>query len=198
MDEQTYATVTDVCARLTGRLTDDTIRSVREDYFGGESLQAETTLLMSLAYERVGITPEEHTLIQSTLDDPDNPDLAAVTTIPEHPAVPYHFSPIAGPHAPSPTAADAVLMDEAPRHHGRRLRRTWRTPLNGAPDNTPTWVYVLQIAPPGNELRAFSAMASRLWVTLHEKWPVEVVTEGKLLPPYQAAALTAAHQIWSS
>lgn len=196
MDVQTYATVTDLCARLAGRLSDDTVRSVREDYFGGEPFQAETTLLLSLAYEGVGITREEHDLIKSTLDDPDNPDLAAVAILPEAPAPAYRFSPIAGPGAPSPTQADAVLVAEAARQAGRRLRRAWREPLDGAPDG-PAWVYVLQIAPGADELRSFSGMASRLWVTLHEKWPVEVVTEGSLLPPYQAAALTGAHQIWS-
>jgi hypothetical protein len=33
---------------------------------------------------------------------------------------------------------------------------------------------------------------------LQEKWRLEVVVEGSLLPPYQAAALTAAHQVWAS
>ncbi|WP_157984849.1 hypothetical protein [Lentzea terrae] len=46
---KTCATVTDLCARLAGRLEDDTLRSVREDYFGGEPAQAEATLLPAAA-----------------------------------------------------------------------------------------------------------------------------------------------------
>jgi hypothetical protein len=75
------------------------------------------------------------------------------------------------------------------------LRRAWRDPLPGAP-NGPGWVYVLQVARGGDELSAYSALDSQLWVTLRVKWPIEVVVEGGLLPRYQAAALTAAHEVW--
>lgn len=34
-------------------------------------------------------------------------------------------------------------------------------------------------------------------MVLQEKWPLEVVVEGRPLPPYQAAAVTVAPQIWS-
>lgn len=49
-----------------------------------------------------------------------------------------------------------------------------------------------------DELKAHSGLTSRLWVALREKWPLEVVVEGRLLPPYQAAALTAATRVWQS
>ncbi|MGI5498753.1 hypothetical protein [Lentzea sp. CA-135723] len=196
MDAKTYATVTDVCARLAGRLEDDTLRSVREDYFGGEPAQAETTLLMSMAYENIGLTTEERDLIASTLDDPDSPDLAAVPTIPEVPPVPYRFTATAPPGAPDPSKADIILSTDAPRHGGHRLRRAWREPLDGAPDLA-KWVYVLQTSESANLLGAFSGLSGRLWVVLKEKWPLEVVVEGRLLPPYQAAAVTVAPPIWS-
>ena len=196
MDVKTYATVTDLCARLAGRLEDDTLRSVREDYFGGEPAQAEATLLLSMAYENIGITQEEHDLIQSTLDDPDSPDLAAVPIIGEVPPLPYRFSANAPASAPDPSKADIVLSADAARHGGRRLRRAWREPLDGAPD-VAKWVYVLQASDGANLLGAFAGLSGRLWVVLQEKWPLEVVVEGRLLPPYQAAAVTVAPQIWS-
>lgn len=135
MDVKTYATVTDLCARLAGRLEDDTLRSVREDYFGGEPAQAEATLLLTTAYENIGITREEHDLIQSTLDDPDSSDLAAVPIIDEVPPLRYRFSANAPASAPDPSKADVVLSADAARHGGRRLRRAWREPLDGAPDS---------------------------------------------------------------
>lgn len=196
MDVKTYAAVTDLCARLAGRLDDDTLRSVREDYFGGEPAQAEATLLLSMAYENIGITREEHDLIQSTLDDPASPDLAAVPIVDELPPLPYRFSANAPASAPDPGKADIVLSADAARHGGRRLRRAWREPLDGAPD-VAKWVYVLQAHEGANLLGAFAGLSGRLWVVLQEKWPLEVVVEGRLLPPYQAAAVTVAPQIWS-
>ncbi|HEX7307779.1 hypothetical protein [Lentzea sp.] len=196
MDVKTYAAVTDLCARLAGRLEDDTLRSVREDYFGGEPAQAEATLLLSMAYENVGITQDERALIASTSDDPDSPDLAAVPAIDEVPPVAYRFSASAPPAAPDPSRADVVLSADAARHGGRRLRRAWREPLDGAPD-TAKWVYVLQTSAGADPLGAFAGLSGRLWVVLKEKWPLEVVVEGRMLPPYQAAAVTVAPVVWS-
>ncbi|GHH28524.1 hypothetical protein GCM10017774_02880 [Lentzea cavernae] len=193
---KTYAAVTDLCARLAGRLEDDTLRSVREDYFGGEPAQAEATLLLSMAYENIGITAEERELIATTLDDPDSPDLAAVPSIDEVPPVAYRFSAVAPPNAADPAKADVVLSADAARHGGRRLRRAWREPLDGARDGA-KWVYVLQTTENANLLGAFAGLSGRLWVVLKEKWPLEVVVEGRLLPPYQAAAVTVAPQVWS-
>lgn len=197
MDATTYATVTAIGARLAGRLSDDVLGTVREHFAAGELDLAESTLLLSLAYEEVGVTQEERDLLRSILDDPDNPDLADVPAIDEVPPLTYRFSPTAPPTAQDPSRADIVLSTDAPRHGGRRLRRAWRDPLNPATDAA-TWVYVLQVVPGTDALAAYSGLTSRLWVALHEKWPLEVVTEGSLLPPYQAAALTAAHQVWAS
>ena len=67
----------------------------------------------------------------------------------------------------------------------------------GAPDSS-KWVYVLQVAEGANLLGAFAGLSGRLWVVLREKWPLEVVVEGQALPPYQAATVTVAPQIWSA
>lgn len=196
MDVQTYATISSVCARLAGRLSDDALGAVRDHYFAGELELAESALLLGLAYEGVGITREEHDLIQSTLEE-DNPDLDDVLVIDEVPPLTYRFSPSGPATAPDPARADIVLSTDAPRHGGRRLRRAWREPLEGAQDEA-TWVYVLQVAAGTDELGAYAGLTSRLWVVLQEKWRLEVVVEGSLLPPYQAAALTAAHQVWAA
>ncbi|MFD4669306.1 hypothetical protein ACFWNN_06175 [Lentzea sp. NPDC058450] len=196
MDAQTYATVTDLCTRLAGRLPDDVLRSAREDYFGGEPAQAEATLLLSMAHGNIGLTAEERTQMASTLDDPHAPDLAAVPRIAEVPPVLYRFSATAPANAPDPTKADLVLSTDAARHGGHRLRRAWREPLDGAPDLA-KWVYVLQTSPNANLLGAFSGLSARLWVALKEKWPLEAVADGRSLPPYQSAAMTAATTIWS-
>jgi hypothetical protein len=197
MDVQTYSAVVAVCARLAGRLSDDTLGAVREHYSVGESELAESALLLGLAFEGVGITHEEHDLIRSVLDDPGNPDLDAVPITATAPPPRYRFSPAAPAGAPDPSRADVVLSADAPRHGGRRLRRTWREPLEGAPDG-PTWVYVLQVPNGADELSAYAGLTSRLWVVLHEKWQLEVVVEGRQLPPYQAAALTVAPVVWSA
>lgn len=197
MDVKTYAAVTAVCARLAGRLSDDTLGTIREHYFAGEPDLADATLLLSLALEGVGITREEQDLIRSILDDPNNPDLAAVAVVDAEPPLRYRFSATGQADAPDPSRADIVLSTDAPRHGGRRLRRAWREPLAGVPEEA-TWMYVLQVAAGTDELGAYSGLSSRLWTVLKEKWPLEVVVEGALLPPYQAAALTAAHQVWAS
>ncbi|QQQ75492.1 hypothetical protein IOD16_31060 [Saccharothrix sp. 6-C] len=51
-----------------------------------------------------------------------------------------------------------------------------------------TWVCGLQVAEGTDELKAYSGPVSRLWVVLKEKYGLEVMGEGKLVPPYQAAA----------
>lgn len=191
MDVLTYATVTDLCARFAGRLEDDVLRSVREDYFGGEPAQAEATLLLTLANENIAITQEEHDLIQSTLDDPHSPDLAAVRIMAAVPPMLYRFSAAGPAGAPDPSRADRVLADEAARYGGRVLRRAWREPLTGAPD-VAKWTYVLQVSGAG-VLGVFAGLSGRLWVTLREKWPLEVVETR--LSPYQAAA-SIAPRIW--
>ncbi|GGU18060.1 hypothetical protein [Lentzea flava] len=189
MDAQTYAAITDLCARLAGRLEDDILRSVREDYFGGEPGLAEATLLLTSQHENIGLTREEHDLLRSTSDDP-------VPVIDEVPPVPYRFSADGPAGAPAPSRADAVLAADAARHGGRRLHRAWREPLDGAPDGA-KWVYVLETSETANVLGAFAGLSARLWVALREKWPLEVVVEGRQLPPYQTAALASARQIWS-
>ncbi|GAA4430008.1 hypothetical protein ACFQV2_15630 [Actinokineospora soli] len=194
MDARAHATATDLCARLAGRLADDTLRGVRQDYFGGEARQAETTLLLSLAHEGVGITRVERTMIRSTLDDPDDPDLAAVAIIDAPPPPPYRFFPVAPPHAPSPAPADAVLAERAPLQGGKRLLRAWREPVSQAPDQA-AWVYVVQVERGVDRLRVHSGLVSHLWVRARATWPVEVVEDGATLPPYQAAALAAAREI---
>lgn len=197
MDVQTYATAVAVCDQLTGRLSDDTMGAVRDHYAGGETELAESTLLLGLAHEGVGITPEEREMIRSVLEDPNNPDLDDVPVVDAVPPLVYRFSPEGPADAPDPSKADIVLSTDAARHGGRRLRRTWREPLDGAQDGA-TWVYVLQVVEGTDTLSAYAGLSSRLWVVLKEKWQLEVVVEGRLLPPYQAAALTAARQIWAA
>lgn len=195
MDVKTYATIVDLCGRFAGRLSDDVLGAVRGHYFGGEELMAESALLLGLAFEGVGVTEEERELIRSVLDDPDNPDLNDVPVIDAVPPLAYRFSPAAPDEVAEPTRADMVLSAEAPNHGVHRLRRAWREPLDGTRADG-TWVYVVQLAPAADPLRAYSALSSQLWVVLQEKWLVEAVTEGAILPPYQAAALTAARQVW--
>lgn len=196
MDTKTYATLTEVCGWLAGRLSDTVLDAVRVYYYVGEDVMAESAMLLGLAMENVGITPMEREEIRSVLDDPDDPDLNDVPIIDQVPPLAYRFSPTGPATAADPHRADEVLAKEAPRHQGRRLHRTWRVPLND-PDNG-TWLYVVQVPPGADVLRAYSGLSSQLNVTAKVIWPVEVVTEGALLPPYQAAALTAAHQLWSA
>jgi hypothetical protein len=199
MDVKTYVALTDVCGWLAGRLSDTVLDAVRVNYYVGEDVMAESAMLLGLAIENVGITPEEREEIRSVLDDPNNPDLDDVPSVAEVPVPAYRFmtSPPPGPvTAPDPCRADEVLAAEAPNHQGRRVRRTWRVPLND-PDHG-TWLYVVQVPPGANVLRAYSGISSKLNVEAQLTWPIEVVTEGSLLPPYQASALAAAYLVWSA
>ncbi|MDT7785736.1 MAG: hypothetical protein QOF58_4155 [Pseudonocardiales bacterium] len=195
MDVQTYAVITDLCARLAGRMADDTLRGIREDYSAGEPVQAEAALLLTMGYENIGITKEEHDVIESVVDDQNRADLAAVPIIDEVPLW-YRFSGRGPAGAPDPGEVDAQLSANAALVGGRRLRRAWRDPLPGAPDGA-GWVYVLQVSADVDQLSAFASLSSRLWVALQDKSPMEVVVEGRQLPPYQAAAVTVAPRIWS-
>ena len=183
MDERTYARVTDLCARLAGRLSDDVVGIVREHYAAGESYLAESTLLLSLAHEAVGVTGAERALIRATLDDPDNPDLHAVPSIDVAPLT-CRFTG----GAPGPIEADVALSAEAPRHGGRSLHRAWREPLDGARGGA-TWLYVLRVAEGTDAMAAFSGVNSRMLGA----WPLEVVVEDGPLLPYPAAA----RRIWA-
>jgi len=194
VDVRTYATLTDVCGWLAGRLSDTVLDAVRVNYYVGEDVMAESAMLLGLAMENVGITAEEREEIRSVLDDPDDPDLDAVPTIAEVPPTAYRFG--TGPvTAPDPHRADEVIAMEAPRHQGRRVCRTWRVPLTD-PDHG-TWLYVVRVAAGADVLRAYSGISSTLNVQAQLTWPVEVVAEATL-PPYQAAALAAAHHVWSA
>jgi hypothetical protein len=194
VDVQTYAAITDVCGRLAGRLSDDVLGTVREHYAAGEWDLGDATLLLNLAYEGVGVTGQERELIRSFLGEPDSPDLDDVPVVAEVPQPLYRFTRTGPADVPDVSRADVVLWTDAARHGGRTLRRAWREPLDGAPDGA-AWVYVLSVTDGADELRAYSGLMSRLWTVLKEKWPLEVVVEGKQLPPYQAAALTAAHPV---
>ncbi|WP_410813791.1 hypothetical protein [Micromonospora sp. 067-2] len=195
MDAKTYATVTEMCRRLAGRLSDDVLGTVRENYAAGEFDLADSTLLLSLAYYGVGVTVEEQALLRSFLGDPDGPDLAEVPIIADVPAPPYRFSPTGPEDAPDPTRADALLAADAPRRHGRVLHRAWRAPLDGAPDAA-AWSYVLQVAEGTDELSTYSGVMAQLWISLKQKWPVEVVADNSSRTPYQDAALAGASPVW--
>lgn len=197
MDVRAYATAVAVCAGLAGRLPDDAFSAVCDHYAGGEPELAESTLLLSLAQQRIGITQEERRNIRSILGNPADPDLDDVPLVEEAPPLAYRFGPVGPADAPGTEKADAILSAEAARHGGRRLRRAWREPLEGARDGA-TWVYVLQVAEGTDTLGVRAGLSSRLWVVSKETWPLEVVVEGRLLPPYQAAALTAAREVWSA
>ncbi|SBT49346.1 hypothetical protein [Micromonospora auratinigra] len=54
--DRTYAAITEMSARLAGRLRDDTLASVRRQYAAGEWSMADDTLLLTLAREHIGIT----------------------------------------------------------------------------------------------------------------------------------------------
>ncbi|GAA3022251.1 hypothetical protein [Actinokineospora globicatena] len=197
MDQPQYATATEVCRRLSGRLTDDVVSVVQSQFFAGEREMALSALLLNLQYEGVGITEDEAELIRALLDDPHDPELGEVAVVATPPAPSYRFSPTGPADAPDPSGADRVIAGEAAVAGGRRVRRVWRDPLPDAA-NPATWVYLVQVAPGADELRAHSAISSRLWVARQEKWPIEVVVEGRPLPPYQTAAVTAAHQVWAA
>lgn len=197
MDEKTYAAVTEMCARLAGRLSDDSLGALRDQYAAGEWAIGDDTLLLSLAFQHVGITREEQDLIRSFLNDPGNPDLLDVSVIDEVPAPPYQFSRSGPANAPDPASADSLLSAEALRRGGRTLHRAWRAPLDWAP-NGATWVYVTRVAQGTDELKTHSGLTAKLWTSLREKWQVEVVAEGVALTPYQAAALAAGQLVWAA
>ncbi|GAA2784724.1 hypothetical protein [Crossiella cryophila] len=195
MDVLTYARVLEVCARLAGRLSDDTLDAIRTHYHAGEPDLADATLLLTLAYHEVGITEEERDLIRSALPDPDSQDLAAVPAVATIPPPRHHFTPTAPAAAPDPAPSDTLLATEAAHHNALALSRTWRDPLPGVRDSG-TWIYVLRLPPTTDPLHAYAALSSQLWAVLRETWPLEVLVEGIPNPPYQTAALSAATQIW--
>jgi hypothetical protein len=196
MDAMTYATITEVCARLAGRLSDGVLGAVRGYYAAGEWAIGDDTLLLNLAYQGVGITQEEHDLIRTLLDESNVADLAEVLIVAEVPPLAYHFRSMHPADAPDPTRADRLLGGHAARNSVRRIHRAWRDPLNGAPDGA-TWVFVVHVAEGIDELKTFSGLSAVLWTDLKEKWPMEVIAEGAELTAYQAAALAAAQLIWT-
>lgn len=197
MDVSQYAAATEVARRLAGRLSDDVVAVVQAQYAAGEGELAVAALLLNLVAEGVAVTAREAGLIKSLVTDQADPGLADLAIADVAPPPAYRFSPTGPPEAPDPGPADQVLATEAPLVGARRVRRAWRDPLPDAP-NRPSWVYLVQVAPEVDELRAYRAISAQLWMRRQEKWPVEVIADGGLLPPYQAAAVTAARQIWAA
>ncbi|GAB4106437.1 hypothetical protein AB0C42_20525 [Micromonospora taraxaci] len=195
MDTKMYAAVGEVCRRLAGRLSDDALGSVREQYAAGELDLADATLLLSLAYQGVGVTVEERDLMRTFVGEPDGPDLAEVPVVEQVPPLSYRFVPDGPADAPDPAPADALLSADAPNWDGLALHRAWRAPLDGAPDAA-TWAYVLQVAEGTDELSTYSGVMSHLWVSLKQKWPVEVIAGGSPRTPYQEAALAGSQTVW--
>lgn len=206
MDIKTYRVVTDICARLAGRLSDNQRGSVREFYSVGEWELAEAALLLGLAYEGVSITHKEKEQIRSILHHPDNPDLDDVPIVHEVPPLLYRFSSIGSPAAPDPSQTDMILSMNAWRHGGLRLYRSWREPLEEGAQNG-IWVYLLQVKADTDELSVYSGLLSSLHVKLREMglkivegvpflpYQLEVVTEDRMLLPYHTAALTVGKRI---
>jgi hypothetical protein len=197
VDAKSYAAVTEVCARLAGRLPDSTLGAVRGLYAGGEWGMGDDALLLSLAYDHIGVTSEERDLIRSFLWDPDNPDLHDVPIVDHAPPVSYRFTPTGPAGAPDPGRVDSFLATDAPRRHALTLHRCWRSPLDGAPEAA-TWLYVLRVTDGTDELKAHSGVTSKLWTQFELKWPVEVLAEGAPVLTYQAAALAGAQLIWAA
>ncbi|MFB9239346.1 hypothetical protein ACFFWC_28065 [Plantactinospora siamensis] len=197
MDAQTYSSIVAMCAGLAGRLSDDVLGVVREHYSAGEWELAESALLLGLRNETIGITGVEADAIRSVLEDPNTPDLAAVTIIEALPPRAYSFQPTGPSTAPTSRSADQLLSAAAPRHGGLDLRRAWREPLADV-SGTGTWTYLLLVVPGTDELPTYAGLSSELWVGLHEKWPVEVVAMGCQLSPYQAAVWSVAQPVWSA
>lgn len=181
MDVKTYATIVNLCGRFAGRMSDTVLDAVRTHYFAGEEVIAEAALLLGLALEGVGVIQEEHDLVRSVLNDPENPDLDLLVVVDTVPALAYRFSPTGPQDGAVPVTADELLSKETKLHGGVKLLRAWREPLNGSYQGS-TWVYVPVMAPGMDELGAYSGLSSRLWVVLHEKWQVEPITDGRQLP----------------
>ncbi|WP_424183475.1 hypothetical protein ACOBQX_15880 [Actinokineospora sp. G85] len=192
-----HVAVAEVTRRLSGRLSDDAVGAVAAQFAAGEVELASSALLLGLVAEQVAVTAAEAVLIRGIVDDPNDPVFAEVPHADLAPPPAHRFSPTGPPEAPDPAGADHVLAAEAALVGARRVRRAWREPLPDAP-HPPAWVYLVQVAPEVDELRATAALRAKLWVRRQEKWPIEVVADGGLLPPYHAAAVTAARQIWSS
>lgn len=192
MDQPAYTAATQVCARLAGRMSDDALDAVRVYYAAGEWTVGDDTLLLTLAFEQVGITTAERNNIRLFLSNPDSPDLAAVPAAARVPALPYQFSPTGPGDAPDPAPADRQLAGQSATYWGGRgVFRSWRQPLPGAP-NRATWQYLMWVPPGTDLLRAYSSLSSQLWADLKVKWQIEAVIEGAELTPYQAAAMAGA------
>jgi hypothetical protein len=130
------------------------------------------------------------------LDERNRPDLSNLVVANSQPPLRYVFSSSGPPDAPCPCQADAVLTSKSPAYGGYQLCRTWRQPLEQAPDRA-KWVYLLLVADDANELGAHSGLSGHLGIDLGEKWPIEVVKEDTVLRPYQAAALADSQLIAS-
>ncbi|OLR90928.1 hypothetical protein [Actinokineospora bangkokensis] len=200
MDVAHHATATEVARRLSGRLSDEVVAVVQSWFAAGEHGLAVAALVLNLQAEGVAVTTQEAALVRAlAAEDPSTADLAradlALADLAPPPA--YRFSPTGPPEAPDPTPVDRVLAAEAPPLGARRVRRAWRDPLPEAP-NRPTWVHLVQVAAGVDELSVLGTLAARVWVRTQQRWPLDVIADGGLLPPYHAAAVTAAQQVWAA
>ncbi|MDT0332114.1 hypothetical protein [Nocardiopsis lambiniae] len=197
MDRATYAAVTDLCARLAGRVGDDLLETVRTHYACGEPYLAESALVLTLAYEGIGLTGAERALLVPTLDPDGLADLARVPHVERAPGPFYRFTPRGPADAPDPGSLSGVWAEVAPAHGGVVLYRAWREPLPGAPDAA-RWAYLLSVRADADPLAAQAGLCSTAHVRLRDTSPLEVLAEGVVVRPYQAALVAGAVEVWSA
>ncbi|MGW4635749.1 hypothetical protein [Nocardia sp. NPDC004415] len=189
-----YLAVTDLCQRLAGRMSDDPLAVIRGQYAAGEFQIGESTLVLGLLDEDLGITQEERDVLLALVDDANRSDLEDVASIDRLPPLRFRF------HAESPRAActpfsvDSLVISEAVRHEATRLFRAWRTPVDEEAGDS-TWIYVLEVAAGTDQLDAFSGVDFSLSMN-GTAWSTEVVEQGAALHPYRSAALAGGTEIW--
>jgi hypothetical protein len=194
MDVLRYANAEYLFRRMAGRLSDDVLSTVQEDFAAGEEQMAMSILLLNAHYQGVAITPGEVELCRSLLDDPADPDLLQVTVVDPLPPPDYRFSPTAPAGAPDPARVDEAIVGLAARVGVLGVRRSWRAPGPAGP-NPARWIYLVRVAPGTDRLRAYSSIAAELSIELRDKSPVTVLADGAELTPYLAAAAAASHVV---
>jgi hypothetical protein len=179
------ATANGLLRGLAGRVDDAALTTFRSMLAARELTMLARSLADGLEREHIPLDAGERALLARLLG-------AEVAGVPEPGGPPprYTFTPT-GERPSTQDESLVYLVSHLPS--ARRMLRAYRQPASDTAPGPGTWLYLVELDP-GSEV---TVPQNQLKIPDPLFGIVEVFAAGESLPPYHAAALDAAEEIWS-